>query len=122
GQTRSTRWPWLGQPGVKPTCPSPVWPNPPTRRLRLLVDHRDDLVAERTRVQCRLRWHLHELDPTLEVRPKGLRCRRVVGQVAEHLAEIDGPVAEIARELLTRCAQLNQRVNELEGQIKQVVE
>lgn len=96
--------------------------NEPTRRLRLLVDHRDDLVAERTRVQSRLRWHLHEIDPTLEVRPKGLRCRRIVTRVAEHLAEVDSPVAEIARELLARCAQLNQRVNELEGQIKQMVE
>ena len=36
----------------------------PTRELRLLVDHREDLVAERTRCINRLRWHLHELDPT----------------------------------------------------------
>ena len=35
----------------------------PAREIRLLVDHRDDLVAERTRVINRLRWHLHELDP-----------------------------------------------------------
>jgi transposase len=32
------------------------------RELRLLVDHRDDLVAERRRIQQRLRWHLHELE------------------------------------------------------------
>ena len=37
----------------------------PTRELKLLVDHREDLVAERTRVQNRLRWHVHELDPEL---------------------------------------------------------
>jgi transposase len=42
-------------------------PNLPTARLdgpdrdvRLLTDHRDGLVAERTRVINRLRWHLHE--------------------------------------------------------------
>lgn len=40
-----------------------------TRELRLLVDHRDDLVAERTRAINRLRWHLHELDPTWTRRP-----------------------------------------------------
>jgi len=34
------------------------------RELKLLVDHRDDLVAERRRCQQRLRWHLHELDPS----------------------------------------------------------
>ena len=37
------------------------------RELKLLVDHRDDLVAERRRAQQRLRWHLHELDPALQV-------------------------------------------------------
>jgi transposase len=48
------------------------------RELKLLVDHRDDLVAERRRCQQRLRWHLHELDPGLQVplgaldRPSGL--------------------------------------------------
>ena len=35
----------------------------PAREIRLLVDHREDLVAERTRVINRLRWHLHEIDP-----------------------------------------------------------
>jgi transposase len=37
------------------------------RELKLLVDHRDDVVDERRRAQQRLRWHLHELDPTLAV-------------------------------------------------------
>jgi hypothetical protein len=34
--------------------------------VRLLSDHRKDLVAERTRAQNRLRWHLLELCPELE--------------------------------------------------------
>ena len=34
--------------------------------IRLLSDHRKDLVAERTRIQNRLRWHLLELCPELE--------------------------------------------------------
>jgi transposase len=33
------------------------------RELRLLVDHREDPVAERTRIISRLRWPLHELHP-----------------------------------------------------------
>jgi Transposase len=37
------------------------------RQVRLLVDHREDLVAERTRAQQRLRWHLHELEPGWEI-------------------------------------------------------
>jgi transposase len=39
---------------------------PKLRELKLLVDHREDLVTERTAVISRLRWHLHELDPGLE--------------------------------------------------------
>ena len=41
------------------------------REVRLLVDHREDLVAARTQMQNRLRWHLHELEPGRE---PGLRC------------------------------------------------
>src|SRR5919201_4472533 len=37
------------------------------RELKLLVDHRDDVVDQRRRTQQRLRWHLHQLDPTFEV-------------------------------------------------------
>src|SRR5262249_39669804 len=39
----------------------------PEREVRLLHDHRADLVAERTRIQNRLRWHLHELDPDYQI-------------------------------------------------------
>ena len=39
------------------------------RELKLLVDHRDDLVDERRRCQQRLRWHLHELEPDLASPP-----------------------------------------------------
>jgi transposase len=48
----------------------------PLRELKLLVDHRDDLVDERRRCQQRLRWHLHELDPTAQV-PLGALDRMV---------------------------------------------
>jgi transposase len=41
------------------------------RELKLFVDHRDDLVAERRRCQQRLRWHLHELDPNLHIGTAG---------------------------------------------------
>lgn len=40
------------------------------QQVKLLVDHREDLVAERTRMQARLRWHLHELMPELDLAPK----------------------------------------------------
>ena len=37
------------------------------REIKLLVDHRDDLVDQRRRTQQRLRWHLLQLDPTFQV-------------------------------------------------------
>ena len=38
------------------------------REIKLLVDHRDDLVDQRRRTQQRLRWHLFQLDPTSRCR------------------------------------------------------
>src|SRR3712207_5403664 len=42
----------------------------PEREVRL--DHRQDLVAERTRITGRLRWHLHELDHACGPRRRSL--------------------------------------------------
>ncbi len=50
----------------EPGLPAARWQGP-ERKIPLLLDHREDLVAERTRIQQRLRWHLHELDPELEL-------------------------------------------------------
>ena len=44
----------------------------PEREIKLLVDHRDDLLGECTRHQRRLRWHLHEIDPELQPPLRGL--------------------------------------------------
>jgi hypothetical protein len=43
--------------------------------VKLLVDHREHLVAERTRTINRLRWHLHQLDPTWNTLPVGCPVR-----------------------------------------------
>jgi transposase len=40
--------------------------DPKLRELKLLVDHREDLVGERTAHSMRLRWLLHDLDAGLE--------------------------------------------------------
>jgi transposase len=91
------------------------------RVLRLLVDHREDLVGERTRIQSRLRWHLHELFPGMEIAPKALRRYCVMATLGEQLATVQGTVAEIARELLGRCRELTARVDQLERDIRDLV-
>jgi transposase len=93
----------------------------PSRELRLLIDHREDLVAERTRMLSRLRWHLHELFPGLAIAPKAFRHQHVVASVEARLAGVPGTVAGIARELLLRSRELYARTSELERQIRQLI-
>lgn len=93
----------------------------PTREVKLLVDHRRDLVAERTRVHNRLRWHLHEIDPTLHVPSRGLRRYCVLSELAVTLQKFDGVVARLARDLVDRARQLTQQINALEVELRPIV-
>lgn len=93
----------------------------PERDLRLLVDHREDLVAERTRMQNRLHWHLHELDPAVELGKRSLDRLVVLDRVALVLASHDGTVARIAAELVQRIRELTTSVNALEREIAAMV-
>jgi transposase len=94
----------------------------PSREVKLLADYRDDLVGQRTRICSRLRWHLHELDPELEIPSRGLRRRYIQDQLRQRLADMPGVVAQIARELLERCQQLTVRINQLESQLRKLVQ
>jgi len=91
------------------------------RRLKLLVDHREDLVSERTRMQSRLRWHLHELMPDHVIAPKALKRWTVLDDTEKRLRAHDGLVAEIALELVGRIRELTARINQLEREIAGIV-
>ena len=70
--TRSTPWRSPGRRcGGDRDLPA-AWLDAEAREIKLSLDHREDLVAERTRIQNRLRWHLHDLWPELEL-PGGAR-------------------------------------------------
>jgi len=88
------------------------------RELKLLVDHRDDLVAERRRCQQRLRWHLHELDPTLAV-PLGALDRTIwIERLSRQLARRKQTTqARLARELVGRCRTLTRSIGELDREL-----
>jgi transposase len=92
------------------------------RELRLLVDHREDLVAERTRMISRLRWHLHELDPSNEPAARALNHLRNLDKLATRLDGVEGTVARLARELTERCRHLTVEINALENEITALVQ
>jgi transposase len=93
------------------------------RELKLLVDHRDDLVDERRRAQQRLRWLLHELDPDLSV-PAGALDRTVwLDRLARRLARNEQTVlVRIARELLSRCRSLTRTILALDRELQARIE
>jgi transposase len=86
--------------------------------LKLLVDHRDDLVAERRRCQQRLRWHLHELDPALQV-PLGALDRAVwLDRLGRQLARREQTTqTRIARDLVGRCKTLTRSIVDLDREL-----
>lgn len=92
-----------------------------SRELRLLVDHREDLVAERTRCINRLRWHLHELDPTWDPKTRSLTRLKNLDAVAARLDGLEGPVARIAREIVAHARDLTLRERALEREIATLV-
>lgn len=89
----------------------------PARELRLLVDHREDLVAERTRCINRLRWHLHELDPAWDPTARSLTSYPNIDAIVARLGTIDGMVARIAGEIAAHIRQLTVRERALEREI-----
>ena len=63
--------------------------------IKLLVDHRDDLVDECRRAQQRLRWHLFQLDPTYAV------PLRLLARPSHSSGSVDG---SFARSSSSRCS------------------
>ena len=91
-------------------------------QLKLLLDHREDLVSARSQDQSRLRWHLHALWPELEVPAGGLDravwLKRVAGKLAR--AEQSARV-KVARELVVEIRRRTRRASELESEIGALV-
>ena len=97
----------------------------PERDLRLLIDHREDLVTTRTQVINRLRWHLHELG-LVESAPRSIDRGPVLEGLRTALAGQPGPVARIARarvevvaELTHSIGALGREIDALAGQLAQ---
>lgn len=94
----------------------------PSREVKLLVDHRGDLVQERTQKINRLHWHLHELQPEFKVKARSLDGPRTLQRVSEMLLHEQGLVARIASELVDDIRRLNEHVKGLEQELGDLVQ
>lgn len=104
----------------EPTLSRPRRDEQPFRELKLLVDHRDDLVDERRRAQQRLRWHLHQLDPSFVVPLRRLDRPLHLDRVGRWLARQEQEVqVRVACELVARCRSLTRAIVELERELEQ---
>jgi transposase len=86
--------------------------------IKLLLDHREDLVAESTRAQNRLRWHLHDIDPELSPPGRSLRHQHMLRSLGARLRRREQTVrVRLARELVRRCAALRRELEALEREL-----
>jgi transposase len=98
--------------------------NEQAMEIRLLLDHRQDLVAERTRMVNRLRWHLLDLCPELESSLKrgALNHARVLDLVDRRLRKLPGAArVRIAREQVAQLRSLNRQANQLQAELLELV-
>ena len=81
-----------------------------------MVDHREDLVVDRTGHQERLRWFLVEVG-IAEPPARSLDRRVVLDQLTAELAGRTEPVARFARDLLERIRELTVAIDALEREL-----
>jgi transposase len=90
--------------------------DPDAMEIRLLHDHREQLVAERTRMQNRLRFHLVTLDPRLEAElaPRTLDQTRTQTKIQRQLTNLPRTAeVRVALSELAHIRRLTTEINEL---------
>lgn len=92
-----------------------------SRELKLLVDRREVLITQRTAAINRLLWHVHEIDPAIAPPLRSLNLAKHQNLLAERLQNLDGIVAEMAREELADIIALTARANVLGQRIEAMV-
>jgi len=93
--------------------------------IRLLCDYRDQLISERTRMICRLRWHLVTLAPELEagLAQASLKGPRVCATLTRRLARLPrSPRLRVARALLRRITEIGKEERELLAELTSLID
>jgi transposase len=93
-----------------------------SRELKLLVDRRETLVAQRTATINSLLWRVHELDPQRAPKPGSLDLAKHQNLLREWLSTQTGLVAELALDELDDIVALTARAKVLERRIAAIVE
>ena len=94
-------------------------PAGPEHDVRLLVDHRDDLVQERQRIIKRLRWNCHDLEVGLELPPRVLDRYVWLDKLKAELFSLpEGTRRRIALDQVRRCRELTAEIRDLEREIR----
>jgi transposase len=88
-----------------------------SRELKLLVDRREDLVAQRTATINRLLWRVHELDPAHAPKAASLDLPKHRDLLRAWLDTVPGLVAELARDELADITRLTDAINALAKRI-----
>src|SRR4051794_25037942 len=94
----------------------------PELDVRLLVDHRERLVRQRTALSNDLRWHLHDLWPETEIPPRALTGAGWQTRIAARLARAEQTArVRIARDELRRVRELSRSINDLHAELATLV-
>jgi transposase len=94
----------------------------PEREIGMLAAHREQMVNERTAIQCRLRWLLHDIDPELAPSPRTLnRFATLDGLQARLEGTRTTAAVRICLDLIVRCREITTRANELEREISSLI-
>jgi transposase len=103
----------LREPGLPEACLSG-----PDQDIRLLTDHRDDLVQERSRIQKRLRWNCHDLEVSLELPSRVLDRYVWLDRLKDELCAMpESTRRRIALDQVCRCRQLTAEIRSLQREI-----
>lgn len=85
-------------------------------QIKLLLDHREDIVKSRSQDQQRLRWHLHDLWPELELPAGCLDRLSCLDRLHRKLARAEQSArVRVARELVSEIRRRTRRAQALEA-------
>src|SRR3954463_16234516 len=94
----------------------------PELDVRLLVDHRERLVRQRTALSNDLRWHLHDLWPETVIPSRALSAAGWQTRIAARLARAERTArVRIARDELRRVRELTRAINDLQAELAALV-